>query len=344
MPDPLVHEGMPRSCPQCGAPLHPGETYCRECGQRVATGATPALPVVEDDHGYPPATGQRRGIGRLLAVLGGLVLVSLLGLVVGRFTAPGPTTRIIAQRVVVTATPLPATATPAPTNTATATAVPTSTPTALPTATPPPTVTPLPPPAPKPKPKPRPLLYQTTWSGGASGWSLPQGWNTIPGELVNDGTTGEPGELTGLAHPPPITPDTANYVVVADIQMVRQNNLSCVYPGFGFGVRAESTGFYLVGMTNDSGSWLGFIVDTSSKSGACSFNRLTASALVKNNVTLDTNWHTYRVEVRANDIKLLVDGNPAVETTDNHHLQSNAVGLWSAAVVLNVRNFKVIAL
>jgi hypothetical protein len=193
-------------------------------------------------------------------------------------------------------------------------------------------------------PAPGTVLYQADWSSGRNGWSLPQGWDTVSGELVNDGTNGEPSELTALAHPPTITPYTADYAVEADIQVVRQTSWFCVYPGFGIAVRAESTGLYLVGMVSDSDGWLGFILDTSSKSSACSFNRLLQSALVKNSFNLDTDWHTYRVEVRGNDIKLLVDGNTVIETTDNHHLRSNAVGLWSAAVVLNVRSFKVIAL
>jgi hypothetical protein len=55
-------------------------------------------------------------------------------------------------------------------------------------------------------------------------------------------------------------------------------------------------------------------------------------------------WHTYRAEVRDNDIKFLIDGQSVIETIDNHHLTSNSVGLFSNGMVINVRSFKVIAL
>jgi hypothetical protein len=71
---------------------------------------------------------------------------------------------------------------------------------------------------------------------------------------------------------------------------------------------------------------------------------MTDRSLAQSSVTVDTTSHRFRAEVRGNDIKLLIDGNPAVETTDNHHLHSNAVGLWSEGVVLNVSSFRVIAL
>jgi hypothetical protein len=322
------------TCPHCGNDLLPGDTRCRQCGRRVAP---------------QPGGQQQRGRARTrtgLFIL--LVIVFLLGLAVGRFTAPVPPPHIIAVQKVVTATPLPATATPLPTTTPvpTKTPLPTSTPTAVPTPQPTATKT-APPPTPKPKPPAKTgPLYQTTWARGTDGWSLPQGWNTLPGELVNDGTTYDEGQVSGLAHPPPISPATPNYAVVADIQMVRQNSLQCAAPGFGLGVRGDATGnYYLVGLTQDNGSWYSVIVDTSFKSGACSFNRLTASALDKKNVAPpDTNWHTYRVEVRGNRITLKVDGNTVAETTDNHHLQGNTVGVWSAEVVLNVRKFRVMAL
>ena len=35
------------------------------------------------------------------------------------------------------------------------------------------------------------VLYQANWSNGRDGWTLPQGWDTVSGELVNDGTSSD---------------------------------------------------------------------------------------------------------------------------------------------------------
>jgi hypothetical protein len=55
-------------------------------------------------------------------------------------------------------------------------------------------------------------------------------------------------------------------------------------------------------------------------------------------------WHTYRLEVKGNSIKLLVDGAPLVEEVDNTILSNCQVGLFSAGAQINVRSFKVIKL
>jgi hypothetical protein len=114
------------------------------------------------------------------------------------------------------------------------------------------------------------------------------------------------------------------------------------FDAFGLSVRGESSGDYRVGV-GLPGSTNAFILDHNS-SDTCPNGDYFESALTKASYSLDTNWHTYRVEVRGNDIKLLIDGQTVLETTDNHHLTSNSVGLWSNGMVINVRSFKVFAL
>ena len=60
--------------------------------------------------------------------------------------------------------------------------------------------------------------------------------------------------------------------------------------------------------------------------------------------TRDMGWHTYRMEVKGNTIKFLIDGAPIVETADNRYLTGGKVGLWSDNAQISVRSFKVIAL
>jgi hypothetical protein len=57
--------------------------------------------------------------------------------------------------------------------------------------------------------------------------------------------------------------------------------------------------------------------------------------LTKAGYSLATNWHSYRVEVRGNDIKFLIDGQSVIEAIDNHHLTGNSVGLFSNGMVIN---------
>jgi cell division septation protein DedD len=229
------------------------------------------------------------------------------------------------------------TPTPQPTNTPTP--QPTNTPTPQPTNTPTPQPTDTPTPQPTDTPTPTPevgLLYQADWSSGLNGWTASPDWKTVSGQLVNDGTN---SDATQFAHAPKITPYTANYAVEADIQAVRAAN-RCNGSAFGLSVRGESAGDYRVGV-GAPGLTTAFIFDLT---GSYSCPDYGDFALTKASYSLDTNWHRYRVEVSGNDIKLLIDGQPIIETTDNHHLTSNSVGLFSGGMVINVRSFKVIAL
>jgi hypothetical protein len=193
---------------------------------------------------------------------------------------------------------------------------------------------------PQHKPKPGPpaptVLYQADWSSGFNGWTASQDWKTVSGELVNDGTN---RDATQFAHAPKITPYTANYAAEADIQAVRAGN-GCWDATFGLSVREESIGDYRVGV-GAPGPTTAFILDHSSSDTCPNYGY---NALTRASYSLDTDWHTYRVEVRGNDIKLLIDGQSVMETIDNHYLTSNSVGLWSNGTVINVRSFKVIAL
>jgi hypothetical protein len=155
----------------------------------------------------------------------------------------------------------------------------------------------------------------------------------VSGQLVDDGTN---WDNTQFAHAPKITPYTANYAVEADIQAVRAGN-GCT---FGLSVREDSIGDYRVGV-RAPGPTAAFIFDQTSGVGCDDYYW---NALTKASYSLDTDWHTYRVEVRGNDIKLLIDGQPVIETIDNHHLTGNSVGLFSNGMVINVRSFKVTAL
>lgn len=66
--------------------------------------------------------------------------------------------------------------------------------------------------------------------------------------------------------------------------------------------------------------------------------------ITRTEIKLDSDWHTYRLEVQGNSIRVLLDGTVVIETSDNRYLSPGQVGLWSQGTQVNVRRFSVIAL
>lgn len=54
-------------------------------------------------------------------------------------------------------------------------------------------------------------------------------------------------------------------------------------------------------------------------------------------------WHTYRMEVRGNELAAFIDGAPVLDATDNT-FGTGRIGLWSSGAQLAVRNFRVMEL
>jgi hypothetical protein len=60
--------------------------------------------------------------------------------------------------------------------------------------------------------------------------------------------------------------------------------------------------------------------------------------------TVDGEWHTYRMEVQGNALRLYVDGDLVVETGDLRYVDPGQVGLWGRKAQVDVRSFRVLAL
>jgi hypothetical protein len=59
---------------------------------------------------------------------------------------------------------------------------------------------------------------------------------------------------------------------------------------------------------------------------------------------IDADWHTYRILVQGNVIRVLLDGTLVIETTNNRYLSPGQVGVWSHGAEVNIRRVSVIAL
>jgi len=174
-------------------------------------------------------------------------------------------------------------------------------------------------------PAPGTTLYYADTSGGLDKWTGSSDWKHVNGMLVNDGN----GSTDRWIRAPYQPSDGANYAVEAEIQVVRNCHT------FGIIARAKGQGNYAAGAWCENGS---------AQIWAWSNDATNYNTLVKQTYSTDSDWHTYRFEVRGNSLRLLIDSNLVAETMDNQYLLAGQVGLWSDSTQISVRSFKVIAL
>lgn len=232
-----------------------------------------------------------------------------------------------------TATSLPSTAEPSPTPQPTETPLPTETP--EPTAEPTATAEPTSPPMPTPPPAAGMVLYEANTSESFAEWSGAGGWHTAAGMLVNDGT-----DDSAMLIRAPYQVPMADYAIEVEMKWVRG--------GETFGIVARAG-------TDGSGYWFGAwprcnadydFVWTAPPDDSCDMWLIhgRSQSIAFTERELDSEWHTYRLEVQGNEIRTLLDGEVMMETSDNQFLTSGRVGLWSHGAQVSVARFSVIAL
>lgn len=199
---------------------------------------------------------------------------------------------------------------------------------AVPTATPEPTVTPTPEPTATPEPQAGDVLYETG-EEGFQGWPVSQDWKTVDSVLVNDGTIFDYDRWIKA----PFAPSNVNnYAVEAEIQLVNAEGT-----GFGIVARAAENAGYRIGVRVGCCPRAAVIADSGNR-----FNY--GQDIASTEFQPGNEWHTYRVEVQGNTVRLLIDGNVMTEATVNQFLTGGEVGLFSISSQINVRSFRVIAL
>ncbi|MHB8991623.1 MAG: LamG domain-containing protein [Chloroflexota bacterium] len=173
---------------------------------------------------------------------------------------------------------------------------------------------------PAPKVSPGLILCSVDSSQGMGGWPATSGWSVVDGLLVSDGSS------QGTAILAPCQPEgVADYAVEAEIQLVNLGHRQ------KFGLLARDG--YVGGI--DSYSYANV--------RHASVGTL-RSTLAQRDFDPGDGWHSYRLEVRGNRVRLLMDGTLLAEAMDNSYLSPGRVGLWNNRVQLNVRSFKLIAL
>lgn len=260
-------------------------------------------------------------------------------------------------------TAVPATATPTPMPTETLTPTATATPTLVPTATatPEPTSTPMPTPTPTPLPEPGTVLYEASSENGEfANWSGNSAWNIVDGQLVYTGTGDEYNFIT-LPYEPG---ELRDYAVEAEIQVVRVPECG----QFGILVRSTQEGSYFTGMRGMTGceerayfsaeqSEYGSNYDQSTDDyepyvavgarlpdGSIADQRDGYNAFFGSSFFDPGNeTHTYRLEVRGIEMRLLIDGQVIVETSDGRYLDGGSIAIYSMASQIRIDRVSVIA-
>lgn len=218
------------------------------------------------------------------------------------------------------------------------------------------------------------VMYQADVGSAFAAWLSPgpgrdkasTDWKLVGDLLVNDGT-----KAGGSYIQMPYEPANADYAIETDIKVVRlagPHPQSCVGEGsksFGLYFREDRdvaddamTGADYLAVTyeDDEGRPGDDCDERNIKLRSYRIETLasgpsTPPSSTNTYVTIDedpfepgSGWHTYRLEAKANALRLYVDGELLIQGTDNQFVSSGIVALFSRNVELNVRNFKVIAL
>jgi hypothetical protein len=198
--------------------------------------------------------------------------------------------------------------------------------------TPTPTIVPA---TPTPHPNPS-VLYQADWSQSMNGWRGSSEWKTLNGDLLS---TGNPTNMSssGVVAPnggdsawSPYQPQRADYAIEARIQILSSPG-TCWVTLLGR-VQTDNCGYDGYSVGYDSYYGYGVIAYYSPSTGWTPINSSTFDP--------GSDWHTYRAELKGNQITLKIDGNTILQVMDNRLLQAGQVGLGNGECQIDVSSFK----
>jgi hypothetical protein len=164
------------------------------------------------------------------------------------------------------------------------------------------------------------VLYEITdWSQGVSGWAAAGQWTTIGGMLVTDGTSDT------FAVAPVDLGAQVDYAVECEIQIA--------HPEAGTDV------YLMARMINGMGFWAGY--NGANTRMVIGYGENT---IADANFVLDDQWHTYRLEVKDNTLRLFFENAEVARCTDNSAVEPGTVAIYCGKGQISVRAFRVLAL
>ncbi len=190
---------------------------------------------------------------------------------------------------------------------------------------------------PSPTVAPGTVLFQADWSRGLSGWSGTQGWTIVQGQLeVNS------SDSATLAIP--YKPLVSNYAIEVRLQVVR--------------LLQNEGGDFLFAAAEQKGKdgYEAGVLDLKKPGPFGSHPQ--AQALIDPNDDMPQgcclpidyepgyDWHTYRLEVQDNQVRLLDDGTEIAQANSaaTDTLSNGPLSLNSALVILRISSLRIVAL
>lgn len=182
------------------------------------------------------------------------------------------------------------------------------------------------------------VLYQADWSHGLTGWSG-RGWKVAQGQLLSDSS----GTATFTI---PYRPVVSDYAIEIRVQMIRSVP---PYGGYYEIIAPKSPGRdgYQAGILDlktpgprpfgDHPQAQAFLVPSSDMSPGSG---------IPQDYEPGSEWHTYRVEVRDNEVRLLDNGTQIGRASSQQtaFLSNGPIEFSSALVILRVSNLRIVTL
>lgn len=175
------------------------------------------------------------------------------------------------------------------------------------------------------------VLYQADWSKGDDGWTKSERWNVLDGQLLNDGR-----DTSSIVAP--YEPNHLDYAVEARIQIIRVHNAATIWGG------CSRIGIFARAGTDNLGyqGKLECVALDAPYAGTAQI--ATDDFLAQTDYTPGSDWHTYRLEIRGNDVSFLMDGARLLETRSNAFLSPGHVGILCDHVEVAISRFSVTTL
>jgi hypothetical protein len=190
---------------------------------------------------------------------------------------------------------------------------------------------------PSPTMAPGTVLFQANWSQGLSGWSGTQGWTIVQGQLeVNSGSSAT------LAIP--YRPVVSNYAIEVRLQVVRllqDHGGSFVFAA----AKQKGKDGYQAGVL-DLKKPGPFGSHPQAQALIDPYNDMSQGCCQPIDYEPGYEWHTYRIEVRDNEVRLLDDGTQIAHADSNatDTLSNGPLSLNSSLVVLRISSLSITAL
>ena len=183
------------------------------------------------------------------------------------------------------------------------------------------------------------LLYKADWSHGSGGWQTAPNWKIEQGQLATESDS-------AVTVPIPYTHITPNYAIELRAQIVRLLHRDGGYISISTQPTATKDG-YQAGLSDLKGTEPR---PNGSHPQVQAFLEPQSSTLQGTGRPIDYephfDWHTYRVEVKDNEVSLFIDGTAvsSADSTRTNMLSNGPITLGSAMIEVHISSLSITAL